>query len=81
MVNSKSFGISSFDVDLSVNIFGHKQKGNYKQKENNNEMNSKKNSKIFCIHTVFISLFRTVIDFKDIKCARQDEVGEVIEIW
>lgn len=69
--NSKSFGLSSFDVDLSVNIFGHKQKANYHQNENNLEMSSKKNSKIYCVHTIFISLFRTIIDFKDIKLSKQ----------
>jgi len=69
--NSKSFGLSSFDVDLSVNIFGHKQKGGYNQNKNNLEISSKNNSKIYCIHTIFISLFRTVIDFRDIKLAKQ----------
>ena len=69
--NSKSFGLSSFDVDLSANIFGHKQKAKYHQNENNLEMSSKKSSKIYCMHTIFISLFRTIIDFKDIKLAKQ----------
>ena len=69
--NSKSFGLSNFDVDLSVNIFGHKQNVKYQQNENNLEMSSKKNAKIYCMHTIFISLFRTIIDFKDIKLAKQ----------
>ena len=78
-VNSKSFGLSNFDVDLSMNIFGHKQKGGFKQKDNNIDSSSKDNSKIYCIHTIFISLFRTIIDFKDIKLAKQtyEELKEI----
>ena len=77
--NSKSFGLSSFDVDLSVNIFGNKQKATYNQNKNNLEISSKNSSKIYCIHTIFISLFRTVIDFKDIKLAKQvfEELKEI----
>ena len=77
--NSKSFGLSNFDVDLSVNIFSHKQKGDFHQKENNQNIFSKNDSKIYCIHTIFISLFRTIIDFKDIKLAKQiyEELKEI----
>ena len=69
--NSKSFGISSFDMDLSLNIFGHKQKVEYNQNENNLEMSSKKSSKIYCMHSIFINLFRTKIDLEDIKLSKQ----------
>ena len=69
--NSKSFGLSDFDIDLSVNIFGHEQKAKYHQNENNLEMSSKKSQKIYCMHSIFISLFRTIIDKKDIKLAEQ----------
>lgn len=62
-----------------MNIFGHKQKGNLNQRENNKDSFSKDNSKIYCIHTIFINLFRTIIDFKDIKLAKQiyEELKEI----
>ena len=69
--NSKSFGLSNFDVDLSVNIFGHKQEGEFHQGNQQKEITTKRSTKIHCIHTIFISLFRTIIDFKDIKLAKQ----------
>lgn len=69
--NSKSFGLSSFDIDLSVNIFGHEQKAKYQRNENNLEMSSRDSQKMYCMHTIFISLFRTIIDKKDIKLAEQ----------
>ena len=69
--NSKSFGLSNFDVALSTNIFGYKQNGKYHQMKQNDNFSSNQNSKIYCINSIFISLFRTVIDFKDIKLAKQ----------
>ena len=76
--NSKSFGLSSFNVDLSLNIFGHKQNANYQQQGNNYNLSSISNSKIYCMHTIIISLFRTIIDFKDIKLAKQ--INEELKI-
>ncbi len=77
--NSKSLGLSNFDLDLSVSIFKHKQsiKGSYSN--DNLDSSSKKTSKIHCIHSIFISLFRIVIDYKDIKLSRQvyEELKEI----
>ena len=41
--------------------------------------NSRESSKIHCIHSIFISLFRIVIDFKDIKLSKQvyEELKEI----
>ena len=77
--NSKSVGLSDYDLDLSLNILGHKQSGNYDStdmKDNNSSIN---NSKSHCIHSIVVKLFRIVIDFKDIKLARQilEELEEV----
>lgn len=68
---SKSIGLSNFDLDLSLNIFGHKQSGGYSSKDDNSDIYTKKKSKIHCIHSIVISLFRIIIDFKDIKFAKQ----------
>ena len=76
---SMSLGLSSNDLDLSVSIFGHKQTLDYKNKEDNLENNLKKGSKIHCIHSIVISLFRIVIDYKKIKLSKQiyEELNEV----
>ena len=77
--NSKSLGLSKFDLDLSVSIFSHKQSFGYKSNEDKLDSNSKESSKIHCIHSIFISLFRIVIDFKDIKLSKQvyEELKEI----
>ena len=68
---SKSLGLSNNDLDLSVNIFGHKQSFNYSGSEDKKDNNMNSNTKIHCIHSIVISLFRIVIDYKDIKLAKQ----------
>ena len=68
---SKSVGLSDFDLDLSTSIFGHKQSLKFENRDETLSENSKKTSKIHCIHSIVVSLFRMVIDFKDIKLARQ----------
>ena len=68
---SKSIGLSNFDLDLSLNIFGHKQSGEYTNKDNSSDIYAKKKTKIHCIHSIVISLFRILIDFKDVKFTRQ----------
>ena len=68
---SKSIGLSNFDLDLSINIFGQKQSGSFSNKDEKSDSYSKKNSKIHCIHSIVISLFRILIDFKDIKFTKQ----------
>ena len=77
--NSKSLGLSNFDLNLSVSIFSHKQSFGYKSTEDKLDSNSRESSKIHCIHSIFISLFRIVIDFKDIKLSRQvnEELKEI----
>ena len=74
-----SLGLSSTDLDLSVSIFGHKQSVNYNNKEDNSENSKEKSEKIHCIHSIVISLFRIVIDFKKIKLSKQiyEELNEV----
>ena len=76
---SMSLGLSSTDLDLSVSIFGHKQSVDYKNKEENSENSKEKSVKIYCIHSIVISLFRIVIDFKKIKLSKQiyEELNEV----
>ena len=76
---SMSLGLSSTDLDLSVSIFGNKQSLNYNNKEDNLENSKEKSSKIHCIHSIVISLFRIVIDFKKIKLSKQiyEELDEV----
>ncbi len=68
---SKSVGLSNFDVDLSISIFGHKQSFNYKNKEEELNSNFKTKSKIHCIHSIIISLFRIVISQKEIKLSKE----------
>ena len=68
---SKSLGLSNNDLNLSINIFGHKQEGSYESKNEIKDSNSGNNSKIHCIHSIVISLFRIVIDYKNIKLAKQ----------
>ena len=77
--NSKSLGLSNFDLDLSVSIFGHEQSFGYDRKKDKLDSNSKQSSKIHCIHSIFFSLFRIVIDYKDIKLSRQvyEELKEI----
>ena len=68
---SKSIGLSNFDLDLSINIFGQKQSGVFSNRDEKSDSYSKTNSKIHCIHSIVISLFRILIDFKDIKFTKQ----------
>ena len=76
---SMSLGLSSNDLDLSISIFGHKQAFDYKNKEDNSKNSSNKISKIHCIPSIVISLFRLVIDYKKIKLSKQiyEELNEV----
>ena len=70
-IKSKSLGLSNNDLNLSLNIFGHKQEGGYESRNEKIESNLNTNSKIHCIHSIVISLFRIIIDFKYIKLAKQ----------
>ena len=70
-VKSKSVGLSDYELDFSANILGHKQSASYESKSENSNINSKNSSNIHCIHSIIIKLFRIVIDFKDIKLAKQ----------
>lgn len=76
---SKSVGLSDFDLDLSVSILGHKQSLKYDDNNEKSNFNMENNSKIHCIHSIVIKLFRIIIDFKEIKLARQvmEELEEV----
>ena len=76
---SKSLGLSDNDLDLSINILGHKQSFNYDSKEENSSINYQNSSKIHCIHSIVVKLFRIVIDFKDVKLSRQvtEELEEI----
>ena len=67
---SKSLGLSNLNVDLSLNIFGNEQKAEYHRNEDNLNMNSNTKGKLYCIHSIFISLFRTSIDSKDIQLSK-----------
>ena len=58
-------------MDLSINIFGQKQSGVFSNRDEKSDSYSKTNSKIHCIHSIVISLFRILIDFKDIKFTKQ----------
>ena len=77
LTKSKSVGLSDYDLDFSANILGHKQSLSYENKTENSNSSSKKSSNIYCIHSIIIKLFRIVIDFKDIKLAKQ--VSEELE--
>lgn len=76
---SKSVGLSDFDLDLSVNILGHKQSANFENKDDNSNISKENSSKNHCIHSIIIKLFRIIIDFKDIKLSKQvtEELEEV----
>ena len=76
---SKSVGLSNFDLDLSASIWGHKQSFKFDQKEENFNINQESSSRNYCIHSIVVKLFRIVIDFKQIKLARQvvEELEEV----
>ena len=74
---SKSLGLSNNDLNLSINIFGHKQEGNNDSKNIKGESSWNNSTKIYCIHSIVISLFRIVIDYKNIKLAKQ--VQEEVE--
>ena len=74
---SKSVGLSDYDLDFSASILGHKQSASYERKSGNVNSSSQKSSHIHCIHSIIIKLFRIVIDFKDIKLAKQ--VSEELE--
>ena len=77
--NSKSVGLSDFDLDLSLNILGHKQSLKFDNKDDNFGSTTESNSKRYCIHSEMVKLFRIIIDFKDIKLAKQvtEELEEV----
>ena len=68
---SKSVGLSNFDLDLSASIWGHKQSFKFENKDENFNINQESSSKNHCIHSIVVKLFRIVIDFKEIKLARQ----------
>ena len=55
---SKSVGLSDFDLDLSTSIFGHKQSLKFENKNETISEQSRKGSKIHCIHSIVVSLFR-----------------------
>ena len=76
---SKSVGLSNFDLDLSASIWGHKQSFKFENKDENFNINQESSSKNHCIHSIVVNLFRIVIDFKEIKLARQviEELEEV----
>jgi len=76
-VKSKSVGLSDYDLDFSASILGHKQSLSFENKTENSNSSSKNSSNIYCIHSIIIKLFRIVIDFKDIKLAKQ--VSEELE--
>ena len=71
--------LSYFDLNLSTSIFGHKQFLRIENKDELLSKNSKNKSKIQLIHFLVISLFRIVIDFKNIKLAKQVN-EELIEV-
>ena len=70
-INSKSIGLTNFDLDLSSNIFNHQQYLIMNNNEEKLDLNSNKSSKIHCIYSIFISLFRLIINDKDIKFSEQ----------
>ena len=77
VTKSKSVGLSDYDLDFSASILGHKQSFSFENKTENSNSSSKNSSNIYCIHSIIIKLFRIVIDFKDIKLAKQ--VSEELE--
>ena len=76
---SKSEGLSDNDLNLSMSIFGHKQSFEYDEKEENSDKNSKSSNKIHCIHSIVLSLFKIIIDLKEIKFVKEVN-DELIEI-
>ena len=76
---SKSVGLSDFDLDLSASILGHKQSVKVNSEGENLDYSQENSSKNHCIHSIIINLFRIIIDFKDIKLAKQvtEELEEV----
>jgi len=44
---------------------------NFDQKEENFNQNFENSSKVYCIHSIVIKLFRIIFDFKEIKLAKQ----------
>ena len=71
VTKSKSVGLSDYDLNFSASILGHKQSCSFENKTENSNNNSKNSTMIHCIHSIIIKLFRIVIDFKDIKLAKQ----------
>ena len=71
MTKSKSVGLSDYDLNFSASILGHKQSLSFQNKTENSNNSSKNSSMIHCIHSIIIKLFRVVMDFKDIKLAKQ----------
>ena len=71
VTKSKSVGLSDYDLNFSASILGHKQSLSFQNKTENSNNSSKNSSMIHCIHSIIIKLFRIVIDFKDIKLAKQ----------
>ena len=76
---SKSVGLSDNDLNLSISIFGHKQSVEYDGKKENVDSNSLIKKKIHCIHSIVVSLFKIVIDLKEIKFVKEVN-DELIEI-
>ena len=66
-------------MDLSASIWGHKQSFKIDNKDENTSTSYDNSSKEYCIHSIVIKLFRIIIDFKDIKLAKQviEELEEV----
>ena len=66
-------------MDLSLNIFGHKQSLIYGNKDEKTDINSNKQTKIHCIHSIVISIFRIFINFDDIKFTKKvyEELKEI----
>ena len=68
---SKSVGLSNYDLNLSASIFGHNQSLKNEDEDEKINDNHGKSVKFHCIHSIVVSLFRLVIDFNDIKLAKQ----------
>ena len=75
---SKSLGLSKADLDLSLRILGGRKKSfNYDFKYEKGNDNSQKSSKIHCIHSIVVVLFRIVIPMNEIKFASQ--INEILK--
>ena len=69
---SKSLGLSKADLDLSLKILGGSNNSfNYDFKYEKNNGKLLNNSKIHCIHSIVVILFRIVIPWKEIKFISQ----------